>query len=89
MPPSLRSATSEFELNASLICFTGFKNNNWSEVLNKSVLISVLFAGGRSRSKRHRADNIDIEERLEKLILNVGDKVRMDTANVLINLISL
>ena len=53
------------------------------------MLISVLFAGGRSRSKRHRADNIDIEERLEKLILNVGDKVRMDTANVLINLISL
>ncbi|XP_067934445.1 nuclear cap-binding protein subunit 1-like [Watersipora subatra] len=30
--------------------------------------------GGRSRSKRHRSEAIDIEERLEKLILKVGDK---------------
>jgi len=29
------------------------------------------------RPKRRRSENMDIEEKLEKLILKVGDKVRM------------
>ena len=37
-------------------------------------MIFVYFPG-RSRSKRHRSEAVDIEERLEKLILKVGDKV--------------
>ena len=34
-----------------------------------------IYFPGRSRSKRHRSEAVDIEERLEKLILKVGDKV--------------
>lgn len=52
-----------------------FKQVIYSHYQSTQLATMVGISGGRSRSKRHRADNIDIEERLEKLILKVGDKV--------------